>query len=384
MLRVAIIDDGIPPRVTKEYPNIKVTHLVVNDNNIVVEQKFSKFLYYTSHAEVCFTLYANQMLDKQSFELISINIMEDKKPTGEVSKLIAALKWCAYNNINLINMSVGTTNYWEFTSIEELLQQLSERNTIIIAAHSNKNKLTYPASSKYVIGVRCDQTGTLAAGDYIVFDNGIFNTEIIVAPNFSIYAKKIKQPIDGFNSFAAPIITSKVHKGLIDACQNIYGIMDYLRNNSKKTNLDFWTNHQVDIKMEQIDIPIIALNSDNLEGINLINHLVYLFRQDKYVTFSIVTQNTKIEQGISIDNLLINCHNSILNGVYFTQYYTSADILFIYANKKVLRSLYQQNVVDIVLTNNAISNEECESIIYKDTSLETAKIVKDRIIKLLS
>lgn len=383
MLRVAIIDDGINHKILEKKPNIKGTYYRINKNSIMKEQRFFNMFRGLSHADICFKIYSENLLNS-NFEVISINILNKSNEKGNLNNLISALRWCCDNRVNLINLSIGTTNYWDFKFLDKELLELEKKNIIIVAAHSNKCILTYPASHKSVIGVRCDATGILKSGSYIVFDNHIFNDEIICSRNLSSQFPKIKYPIDGFNSFVTPFIAAKVHRTIELGHKGKKDIIDYLKKDGCTEAMIPSVIQKVIIKDDNINIPIIAVNSvlDNID--DFLGLLIDAFEREGYVPFSITNFGMDRLNDISLNNLIQNYDSDILERIKFVQSYTRADLLFIVTNLELLEILYKAKLVDIYISSNNAMVNQYEYIEYDTYSKDSVDIVKDKITSLLS
>lgn len=91
---------------------------------------------------------------------IDLSIMESDGTT-QIKKLLEALEWCIKNNIKLINLSMGTVNYFDIKSLKEVFDELQKKNVIVVAAYDNRNIKTFPAMFPGVFGVRQDREGIL-------------------------------------------------------------------------------------------------------------------------------------------------------------------------------------------------------------------------------
>ena len=144
MLKVVFIDDGIDPGFVPE--NIPFKSYESNEAGV----KESTAGCGLSHGTQCYQIFRDKV--RSPYRLISIKVLDSMTGTGTKSALIAALKWCANQEIDLINMSMGTRQFLDFAPIAEAVQELSF--AVIVAACSNQNELTFPACLRQVIGVR--------------------------------------------------------------------------------------------------------------------------------------------------------------------------------------------------------------------------------------
>ncbi|MDO5539215.1 MAG: S8 family serine peptidase [Eubacteriales bacterium] len=68
--------------------------------------------------------------------IYSIKIL-DPKGEGTSFELKCALEWCYQNDIEIIHMSLGTTNYHDACIIDDIIAKLISKGTILVAAHHN-------------------------------------------------------------------------------------------------------------------------------------------------------------------------------------------------------------------------------------------------------
>lgn len=87
--------------------------------------------------------------------LYSVKVLDGNNETT-VSRLIAGIQWCINNDINIINMSMGTPHY--SSALEEIMKKAEKKGILMIASVGNtgdteENQVEYPAAFKEVIGV---------------------------------------------------------------------------------------------------------------------------------------------------------------------------------------------------------------------------------------
>lgn len=110
------------------------------------------------------------------------------------------------NNIDVINLSMGSTSLDDEISLREATKQAYNAGIIVVAAHSNENKKTYPASFEQVIGVRHSEKAR----------NGIYHRKGDLNSDFCTYAKvplTLKRKVitaQPANSFATSVMTAVV------------------------------------------------------------------------------------------------------------------------------------------------------------------------------
>jgi hypothetical protein len=202
-IRVAVIDDGINKKIYNtplEGANIEI----LKDLSVVERSNYDAFS--PSHGTTCAAIINTYARNVTFF---SIKILNEKTEKAIKEQLIKALHWCAKNNIQIVNLSLGTIDFRDFEEIKNCIKAVTENGLIIIAACNNKNVFTYPACLPNVIGVRCQ--------DLYFKDQYCINDNILSGIEFAASGRHYLTDIFGnsrftspSNSFAAPLITAKV------------------------------------------------------------------------------------------------------------------------------------------------------------------------------
>lgn len=82
----------------------------------------------------------------------SVQIL-DENGQGGINKLRQAFEWCLEEKIDIVNLSLGTTNFRDKEVLQQIVNDYVRKGLIIIAAFSNEYVTTYPAFFSNVIGV---------------------------------------------------------------------------------------------------------------------------------------------------------------------------------------------------------------------------------------
>ncbi len=205
-MKIAVIDDGID----SAYINpIIVESLEVRNKCVIHCSEVRGITHGTKCAKVLWLA-----AETDSFELVSIKILKDSTDRGEIDDLVIALEWCYNNKIKLINLSAGSNRYIDKIKLLPVVKKISEKG-IIVAACNNSNTLTYPASLNGVIGVKCDKSEIIPAGNYFYNSNDIRNVEVTVG-SISDIPKFSELDLEKHNSFVAPYITGIISKMLLN------------------------------------------------------------------------------------------------------------------------------------------------------------------------
>ena len=235
MVSVAFIDDGISSLV----PGVEC--FAAEETGVFPVKPYI----HPSHATACYRIFCGHA--RSPFRPISIKTMDDQTGTGKPKALLQALKWCAKNEVGLINMSMGTRQYLDFAGIAASVKML--KDTAIVAACSNVNELTFPACLPEVIGVRhCNRAELVNAFAYI--DNPYDQIDVLTN-------------CGGTNSFAVPFITARVCDYLsqgVKPCE----IRSILKADSVKdvSFVDYGFYKGIFPKWEEIKVPLLSVPSD--------------------------------------------------------------------------------------------------------------------------
>jgi len=259
--RLVIIDDGIH---SSSIPSGQAFEsYVVGENGVKQGEPENQ----DTHAFACYRVF-KRFVDAP-YHLISIKVMDHETGTGSKNSLLSALRWCAKQDIDLISMSMGTRQYLDFAHISEAVNAL--QNTIIVAACSNQNTLTFPACLPTVIGVRhCPEIALKGKFAYIH------------APYDQI--EMMTYVKNASNSSAAPIIAARVCGYLANGFSSLKIIRQKLKEDAVQdtsfVNYQFYKSLLPE--WEEVQVPVVALPDDIPKGIDKLKPLVTAFVQDGY------------------------------------------------------------------------------------------------------
>jgi len=319
MLKIAVIDDGISTnKFTKLEFNMEI------DNNCRVIEYCDK-VQDNSHGTICAMIIKKYAPDAS---LGSIKILQTNTKRGYVNQLKKAIEWCIQNDISLINISLGSTQSYDYLILNECVENAYYHyGIIIVAALSNKHVASYPASFKSVIGV---ETHELLRGDmYYMKKNCIEGVNAIASSMHSI-----KNHISEVcNSYAAPLITAKVYQIMnefgyrdIDKIKVILNDKSYkkLENYNPLDNPEIQIDKSVSDKIKPIKIPCIIIKEENIQD-KLLSTLDKKFNLNGYSTLLILTD--KIDTvDVSYHIIVKNLNDNLLK--YISSKY-EADIIII-------------------------------------------------------
>lgn len=197
--RIAIIDNGINrDLICKEKIQAQI---VVDDNNKCIEDKNQIQITDFQHGTFCALI-----VEKYNFHCIlaSVRIL-DKDGKGGIEKIEPAFEWCYQNNIRVVNLSFGTTNFNECEKLKKLVNKYAYNGMIIVAATANSGFVSYPASFTNVIGVATVGSPLSYSKDYMQM--GI-DTVVPSEHMVKMFDKGIRTPLS--NSYAAPYVCALI------------------------------------------------------------------------------------------------------------------------------------------------------------------------------
>lgn len=142
-MRIAIIDGQI----NSDAVTAECTRYQVSNGNV---QETTKNCNKMSHGTIVSQIIG---LFAKFDEIIILEILYEEE-IGNIQNLIAALEWCTQENVNLINLSIGTTEKEDFEPLKKICMQLKKQGKLLIAAEHNQGLQAAPALFDGVISVK--------------------------------------------------------------------------------------------------------------------------------------------------------------------------------------------------------------------------------------
>ena len=167
-IKIAVIDNGVSP----EHPYILNLvggvgidfdpdgNIVYDDNDYFPETPLS-------HGQLCAGLISHRAPDA---EIYSVKVL-DEKGIGHPAALVAAIAWCVDNNIDVANISLGTTGETWTTKLQAECARATKNGTILVSATHVGGLISYPSVFPETIGVGKDNR-------YKEYEFGYFPTRI--------------------------------------------------------------------------------------------------------------------------------------------------------------------------------------------------------------
>ena len=173
-MKVALIDIGVS---RNEVGNkMLVRHFSFDNGKIVEKYKEPE----EEHGTRCFKEIVLNVKNT-NLQILDLNIVDDSG-TLQVNQMIAAIEKAIKEQADIINISLGLTEYSQ--ELYDICKKAVESNIVILSAASHNNTISFPADFNNVICVNVDQkqnekirttganTVTISMKDYIITENG--------------------------------------------------------------------------------------------------------------------------------------------------------------------------------------------------------------------
>lgn len=220
-IRVAIIDNGVNKLLIKK--GIEVS-IAMNENGICAADTEITDWQQNQHGTNCAMILEKYCPD---CSLVSIKIL-DENGEGAIDNIYPALEWCCNNEIRLVNLSLGTSDFRDCEKLRGLINACAANGMIIIAATDNSGFVSYPASFTNVIGVATTGSPLGYVRDYMQMGiDTVMPSEHMVKIN----DKEIKTLL--CNSYAAPYASALIANRLkVDNTLDIKKLKEYAKEQS--------------------------------------------------------------------------------------------------------------------------------------------------------
>ena len=160
-IKVAVVDSGIAPNHPKIGPVAGGVGLAMRPDGTI--------RYGDDHADCAGhgTACAGIIRRKASeAELYSVRIF-DESLQADSRLLIAAIEWALEEGMDVINLSLGTTEVENRDKLAQVCQKVTDQGIILVAAEHEEGRESYPAHLPQVIGVGSGKVRGLYAYHYL-------------------------------------------------------------------------------------------------------------------------------------------------------------------------------------------------------------------------
>lgn len=197
-IHICVIDDGICGDEINIYKNIQIRNGKAVDSLNVYKNN--------SHGTGCAKVIVKHA--EKEILISSVSVL-NRQCKGNVQSLCTAFSWCIENDVDIINLSLGSVFFKDKELLLSAVNHCAENGIIIVGATSNTGYVTYPASFTNVLSVRAfDEKEKREC--VVRYDTnlgfGLFETQ----GSEKIYINGIEKTTSWCNSVAAPQITAKI------------------------------------------------------------------------------------------------------------------------------------------------------------------------------
>ncbi|MEK4513056.1 S8 family serine peptidase [Paenibacillus sp. FSL K6-2524] len=377
--RVAIIDDGINETIFNE--KFLEYNLEIDAELQVVSRRNYHDLDF-NHATIC----ASIIRKYTKCDLMSSIKILNERAKSTVNQLVRAVEWCIEKEMDLVNISLGSTLNLDYEFLRNVVNQAYDRGMIIIAAQSNEGIFTYPASLTNVIGVNCDKAGIYTEREFA------FNIYPLNGIDITANARhKLKDYLgrefitQNSNSFAAPVVTSIINDFLKQKPKmTIEEIRGKLRTASLNTDLtEYYPNvyHFLDWIKEAI---IFVINDQgnpyNIEYYDFkVREIIYIDSNDVHVITHLISsylsgsmQTLKTTDTVVIVNQISSYMSDGQGNLYLKELSKyGKDIVYLGENidKDVLQLLEIDGIKNIKLYHQIINKSDILNRASRDVQI---------------
>lgn len=343
-MKVAFIDDLVNIDYLNQLKNPFVTingFFKVLNNTVIELDSFNTDL---SHSTLCAKVFMENI--KTKCELYFIHIIDNKTLKGSLESLLIALEWCYINEIEVINLSLGTTIVKEAALIKNVIDKISSRDILIVAATANTGLITYPAFFKNVIAVGAIKKKT----------NKFSDIYCKVKEEYITY-NDLHTKISNQNSFATPQVTAMV-------C-NLVNNSVSLPEIKAQLNLRFRYKKTLLNNYRMLKPQILILSNDKDKTVKNIESILNRFSENDYegvcITDCLYTDYTK-----PIININEFKSYGFKNTIKLINNYMDIDIVILYLKNKHYKKINKD--IDIIISDNPefLHKWRCMYILLKD------------------
>jgi subtilisin family serine protease len=143
--RIAIIDSGVNPA----HPHVGG---VAGGVYISADGESQNYLDYVGHG----TAVAGAIREKAPDALLYAVKVFDQRLRTNAETIIRAIEWAIENEMQVVNLSLGTTNQAHRERFEQVVARAAERNVVLVAAREMNGQASLPGCLPSALGVGLD------------------------------------------------------------------------------------------------------------------------------------------------------------------------------------------------------------------------------------
>ena len=207
MINIAIIDDGISD--VGFYINSVKEHIFVDNETVIRNTSMAVNKY--SHGSICAAILTKSC----AVNITSISMKYDKKIGGyNIKSLITSLELCLTLDIDILHLSIGIMDTSYYYDLLGIINDLSRKGVVIVAAADPTEKITLPSCYSNVLSVMFSPYVRNPKG-FRYINTSISGIDILVNVDKRIETKDGSfVRFTGASSYAVPVICCEVSKEL--------------------------------------------------------------------------------------------------------------------------------------------------------------------------
>ena len=385
---IAFIDSGINVDFIKNFlsPEQHIDSvLTVKDGEIIAsgDRNTNVLL----HASICCKLFLENYNGNARMHFLEL--LDEDACKGDIDSLARALSWCLENDVDIINLSIGTTRMSDAAKLFDVIEKLIAKKTVVVAANSNEGKMTFPAFFSDVYGVRAiKKEGSHAQFIYTTDSKDGISINCYVDDQTLCYKGTVySTPCS--NSLAAPIISAKICDFLNGDVGSVDGVRNFLKNQAILLDEESFSEmYTIQKKYEdsKIEIPTLFVIGDDSSDAILQFALTLLsdLSHEGYegICLSGIYKTDFASKILNISRFQKDDIKGLLN---FYSHYCKIDFIVLHGKERFIFEDFSESDVDVVIFDSSIDDAYLkfginQINIHKNKNF---KKVVDDVIKLL-
>ncbi len=148
-VRMAVLDTGVQEDHVDMVGMVEKSYKVKSMGRLFECVEVEKGTDKVGHGTACAAIIKDIAPDT---EIHSVQVIGDNS-RGSTAELTAGLRWCVKNGMDVVNASLGTIEQRNPTELSNVCDEALYKGVTIIAAASNRGRVSYPANLSSVISV---------------------------------------------------------------------------------------------------------------------------------------------------------------------------------------------------------------------------------------
>lgn len=369
-MKIAVIDDGLHQYYIRNI--ISSYHIqsgVLKEGYVAPDRP-------DSHGTICASIIQQLAGD---VEFINIKVMKTAMENANIMNLVTALELCKKIEVDIISMSVGTTQLSDAMKLEPLVKELHEAGKVMVAALSNENLFTYPACFDHVWGVICDADHVLHPGECLRTKNKM-NVDLIANCDITLTNGLHITPS---NSYAVPVAVAKLVNLKEDAKTPI-STEESIQKAIRLDDTDYFST-LIDTNLKENPIPRVCFVHENGVYQNNLLEEIIVSINEKY-QYSAIGIGTDRNETVFIKACNAITPENYMELLDFYEQHANIDLIFLLLDCDTSQSSDNYKNLDLIVSfrkNSCAFSYEQQQEVLLSKKATSASITK-KIIRILS